>query len=1171
MKHRKNFQTACGETNGRKSGAIFIASLLLAFFCWMGHDLVKADSVIGDVNSSTNSVLSPSVLAYTRSIFTSAYTPITTAGGATQLNGGPGTGEFSSSGGTPDVNEGTAYIPTPFTFTYNGTPMTTASFVGICTNGYAYFSAVNTNASKDVSSNNFRLFETSGPNNTLAPYFDQLITNTAVNGITGNVLYQTTGSAPNRVFTVQWGNYPSYSNSQARAINFQAKIYETTNVIEFHYGPTSEGTVPGGNINESASIGIESLVGGNNNYLDALTGSSQTNHGMMTSSRFPKYNFRFTPGAPTALAPGTYNVGVGQTYPNLSEAVADMNMRGITGPVTLNLTDTNYDYGTANGGNLFPILLGPVAGNSSANTITVEKSSGVATLTAGGAGTSGNIGNQVVTSGITSSDEPIIGIIGADYVTLRNLNFAVEPGSLIGLSGSNVDHGLLVYNSSQTDGATNNTFRDLSITLDRANRDSLAIFQTALVTSTATNSGNKYYNLTISNAVSGIWLDGVAVTPDTGNEIGVTGAVTQNTIGGAAAGDIGGGNANDQNFGIRARNQSGVKIFKNEIRNITGTGGLPVDGIVLDNLGSGLVSNGSNEISGNIIHDLNNTAAATSSGVVSGIRESMTNNAGSVANVFNNSIYNLNSASTANATRRIIGIWAQDAGTAAASTHNINNNSVRLAPANLATSNSTFEIGSTTPIFSVRNNIFANFTGAQTGVAGHYCWVTPNTGTIGGAGTVSDFNDLYIDNTTNGFVGRGNPTDFATLANWQTILPGAGPDDNSISVNPFFASATNLHLTLTSPTIDRGTTIASVPVDIDGDSRPHGAAVYDIGSDEAIPEIDVKGLNVSIADGDTTPSVTDDTDFGQTPVNGGTVLHTFNVSNSGLALLNLTGTPRVVFSGPNAADFTVTLPPAPSLLSGGGMTSFTVFFDPSAGGVRTATLSIANDDTNENPYDFTIQGIGTVPDINVKGLNVSISDEDTTPSLTDDTDFGNANVTGVTVTHIFTIENTDLAGLNLTGNPRVVVAGVNAADFAVTVQPNSPIMPAGMATFTVVFDPSAEGLRSATLTIGTDDPDENPYNFAIQGTGIIPSASAQVSGRVLTPDGRAIRNAIVSLIDALGVRRTATTSSFGLYSFSNVSTGQTYTITVTTKRYRFTPRVMQIDGNVTNLDFVGLE
>ncbi len=85
------------------------------------------------------------------------------------------------------------------------------------------------------------------------------------------------------------------------------------------------------------------------------------------------------------------------------------------------------------------------------------------------------------------------------------------------------------------------------------------------------------------------------------------------------------------------------------------------------------------------------------------------------------------------------------------------------------------------------------------------------------------------------------------------------------------------------------------------------------------------------------------------------------------------------------------------------------------------------------------------------------------------------------------------------------------------------------------------------------------------------SPTVSVSGRVTTPSGLGIRNAAVTLIDAQDQRRTATTSSFGLYSFTDITAGQTYTISVGSKRYRFSPQVLQITGSLSNVDFVGLE
>jgi len=87
-----------------------------------------------------------------------------------------------------------------------------------------------------------------------------------------------------------------------------------------------------------------------------------------------------------------------------------------------------------------------------------------------------------------------------------------------------------------------------------------------------------------------------------------------------------------------------------------------------------------------------------------------------------------------------------------------------------------------------------------------------------------------------------------------------------------------------------------------------------------------------------------------------------------------------------------------------------------------------------------------------------------------------------------------------------------------------------------------------------------------------PSVSfVTIGGRVTTPSGQNLRNTVVSLIDSNNVRRLATTSSFGLYSFASVATGRTYTLTVTSKRYRFSPRIETITTAATNLDFVGLE
>jgi hypothetical protein len=68
----------------------------------------------------------------------------------------------------------------------------------------------------------------------------------------------------------------------------------------------------------------------------------------------------------------------------------------------------------------------------------------------------------------------------------------------------------------------------------------------------------------------------------------------------------------------------------------------------------------------------------------------------------------------------------------------------------------------------------------------------------------------------------------------------------------------------------------------------------------------------------------------------------------------------------------------------------------------------------------------------------------------------------------------------------VVVLGTNgtsSANFSVNPQPNSPVSAGNYTEFVVTFDPSAAGLRIATLSIANNDSNKNPYTFSIQGKG----------------------------------------------------------------------------------------
>lgn len=76
---------------------------------------------------------------------------------------------------------------------------------------------------------------------------------------------------------------------------------------------------------------------------------------------------------------------------------------------------------------------------------------------------------------------------------------------------------------------------------------------------------------------------------------------------------------------------------------------------------------------------------------------------------------------------------------------------------------------------------------------------------------------------------------------------------------------------------------------------------------------------------------------------------------------------------------------------------------------------------------------------------------------------------------------------------------------------------------------------------------------------------ASVSGRVLSPEGRTAGRTMVTISDTNGVVQTDMTNQFGHFTFSGIATGQTYTLTVSSKRYNFTPQMLTVNGDVNNV------
>lgn len=127
-------------------------------------------------------------------------------------------------------------------------------------------------------------------------------------------------------------------------------------------------------------------------------------------------------------------------------------------------------------------------------------------------------------------------------------------------------------------------------------------------------------------------------------------------------------------------------------------------------------------------------------------------------------------------------------------------------------------------------------------------------------------------------------------------------------------------------------------------------------------EINITGNSIDISNGDFTTNTANNTDFGPVEEIIGSNSNTFTIENQGTTFpLYLTGTsPYVTITGTHASDFSLTSTPNQTI-NAGSSTTFEITFHPSSAGIKTALISIANNDSNENPYTFSIQGRGFTP------------------------------------------------------------------------------------------------------------------------------------------------------------------------------------------------------------------
>ncbi|HNP54277.1 MAG TPA: hypothetical protein PKK69_06655, partial [Ferruginibacter sp.] len=143
----------------------------------------------------------------------------------------------------------------------------------------------------------------------LAPYLQDIETHSS-----GKIHYKLIGTSPNRTLVIEFLSMRINFNSNSNDATFQARLYETTNIIEYVYGAMSVGSTSSASSNNAnartAVIGFSNTTGANNQisvnqstYATSISGTPNTNTnsstgnitGLNSASDGSRRSFTFTP------------------------------------------------------------------------------------------------------------------------------------------------------------------------------------------------------------------------------------------------------------------------------------------------------------------------------------------------------------------------------------------------------------------------------------------------------------------------------------------------------------------------------------------------------------------------------------------------------------------------------------------------------------------------------------------------------------------------------------------------------------------------------------------------------------------------------------------------------------------------------------------------------------